>query len=483
MKIKNILLILILVLVPLFLNAQDEMLKNDSVMVNVSSPEGETTEVVKKDKDTVESQIEKINPEYSNVTFFMILDKPIENESSSLQSFLSGYDGIKIGFLYKRYEIVNIGYNGIRALFDRLGISNTETEDSVNEELPGRSEETDFALSPDDFEFMEGASPDETEDDDEVVERDTEEPRLTEYQLDIMKEKYLTALKLLSYHLETRCLIIITDYKEEWETLISDSTYQAYRNDEYPVIEIVGSLEEAKEKVDPLVNKVLTTYKDTESGMRQPVEARNVFLARSKPLYKPSADIPIKNEDLREFVPATYSAEPLPTPEVKERPRPKPRPKPKPKPKPRPKPKKKPKPKPKPKPMNKKEVPKVDVGIDYIDDVIDDIDEDLENIDSVEIPKREPVITRAELTGQSNIKPPYPPAAREFGLEGDVKIGVFVSDKGIPTKVIVLQSSGHDVLDKAAVNGAKKWRFKPATRDGVPQKDYIEKIISFRLDD
>jgi len=117
---------------------------------------------------------------------------------------------------------------------------------------------------------------------------------LTEYHLELMKKNLLTVLKLLSPHLETRCLIIITNYEKEWKKLISNTKYQAYKGDKYPVIKIVGNWEKVKNKVTPLVNKVLSTYISIETSVKQPVEKEKAFISKVKPLYSFSLDALVK---------------------------------------------------------------------------------------------------------------------------------------------------------------------------------------------
>jgi protein TonB len=43
------------------------------------------------------------------------------------------------------------------------------------------------------------------------------------------------------------------------------------------------------------------------------------------------------------------------------------------------------------------------------------------------------------------------------------------------------KSSGNAVLDKLALNAVRKWRFRPATRDGVPTESYLHVDVDFRV--
>jgi protein TonB len=60
-----------------------------------------------------------------------------------------------------------------------------------------------------------------------------------------------------------------------------------------------------------------------------------------------------------------------------------------------------------------------------------------------------------------NNPPPYPLLARMRGWEGDCVVRAVVSEKGIVVEAEVVTSSGHDILDSAAVGAIRKWVFTP----------------------
>jgi periplasmic protein TonB len=60
------------------------------------------------------------------------------------------------------------------------------------------------------------------------------------------------------------------------------------------------------------------------------------------------------------------------------------------------------------------------------------------------------------------------PQARLATLEGVVVLAVLVRSDGSAGDVRVRTTSGDQALDAAAVRAAETWRFRPATRDGVP---------------
>ncbi len=63
---------------------------------------------------------------------------------------------------------------------------------------------------------------------------------------------------------------------------------------------------------------------------------------------------------------------------------------------------------------------------------------------------------------------PYPADALEEGAGGDILLRIRISDAGRVDSVSVVTSSGHAVLDSAAVEGARLLRYRPAQHGGAP---------------
>ncbi len=63
---------------------------------------------------------------------------------------------------------------------------------------------------------------------------------------------------------------------------------------------------------------------------------------------------------------------------------------------------------------------------------------------------------------------PYPADALEEGAGGDILLRIRISDAGRVDSVSVVTSSGHAVLDSAAVEGARLLRYRPAQNGGAP---------------
>ena len=63
---------------------------------------------------------------------------------------------------------------------------------------------------------------------------------------------------------------------------------------------------------------------------------------------------------------------------------------------------------------------------------------------------------------------PYPAQALEEGVGGEILLRIRISDAGRVDSVSVVTSSGHAVLDSAAVEGARLLRYRPAEHGGAP---------------
>lgn len=90
---------------------------------------------------------------------------------------------------------------------------------------------------------------------------------------------------------------------------------------------------------------------------------------------------------------------------------------------------------------------------------------------------------RYSVPGLKNRPPRYPRKARKLGLEGRVILRVRVDEHGNATSVMIAQSSGHDILDRAARKAIGRWRFLPAEQRGRSLASTIEIPVSFRLED
>ncbi len=81
----------------------------------------------------------------------------------------------------------------------------------------------------------------------------------------------------------------------------------------------------------------------------------------------------------------------------------------------------------------------------------------------------------------NNPKPPYPALAIKLGLEGKVVILAEVLPSGKAGKVVIENSSGHELLDESALQTISKWQFASTRKDGVIANQVIRIPITFNL--
>ena len=79
-------------------------------------------------------------------------------------------------------------------------------------------------------------------------------------------------------------------------------------------------------------------------------------------------------------------------------------------------------------------------------------------------------------------RPAYPTVAIRRGYEGNVVLNVHVLPNGRPEEVTISKSSGHKVLDDAALKAVKKWKFVPAQRGFKAVSSWVKVPIEFRLE-
>lgn len=77
--------------------------------------------------------------------------------------------------------------------------------------------------------------------------------------------------------------------------------------------------------------------------------------------------------------------------------------------------------------------------------------------------------------------PPYPWLAKRMGIEGRVVLDVEILQNGNAGRIEIRQSSGHELLDQAAIKAVGGWRFDPARLAGAPTVAWAVVPISFRL--
>jgi protein TonB len=84
------------------------------------------------------------------------------------------------------------------------------------------------------------------------------------------------------------------------------------------------------------------------------------------------------------------------------------------------------------------------------------------------------VQTQAKPDYLRNPPPRYPPRAKRLKQQGVVFLNVWVSAKGRVQRLDIRKSSGFSMLDQAARESVKKWKFKPARQN---RKQVDSKVI------
>ncbi|MFH1981193.1 MAG: energy transducer TonB [Pseudomonadota bacterium] len=80
-----------------------------------------------------------------------------------------------------------------------------------------------------------------------------------------------------------------------------------------------------------------------------------------------------------------------------------------------------------------------------------------------------------------NEPPAYPLLARRRRLQGTVVLSVRVARNGRVDDIGIDESSGHAVLDAAAVASVRRWLFEPESMGGRPIDTWVRIPVSFRL--
>jgi protein TonB len=92
-----------------------------------------------------------------------------------------------------------------------------------------------------------------------------------------------------------------------------------------------------------------------------------------------------------------------------------------------------------------------------------------------------PVVREAMPLYRINPAPKYPRIARRRGYQGTVVLDVLVDRNGKVGDLRVYTTSGHSILDKAALTSVKDWAFEPGMRDDQKVEMWVRVPIRFQL--
>jgi protein TonB len=98
--------------------------------------------------------------------------------------------------------------------------------------------------------------------------------------------------------------------------------------------------------------------------------------------------------------------------------------------------------------------------------------------ESKPIPEEKEVVSALPRFRQ-NPQPRYPPIAKRRGYEGTTLLSLYVLEDGTVGEVVLKKTSGHSILDRAAVRAAEKWLFEPASTMGKAIPLWVDVPIRF----
>ena len=108
---------------------------------------------------------------------------------------------------------------------------------------------------------------------------------------------------------------------------------------------------------------------------------------------------------------------------------------------------------------------------------------DLGNTSAAEPLKPVPVETRADIDPRflHDLQPPYPPALERGEVEGVVTVRVQVGTDGRILAVELIRADDPAFFSATRDQALRRWRFKPALRDGVAVVSWVQKTVRFTI--
>lgn len=104
---------------------------------------------------------------------------------------------------------------------------------------------------------------------------------------------------------------------------------------------------------------------------------------------------------------------------------------------------------------------------------------------TVDPPKPAPVMVDAATDPRyaADLQPEYPAAMRRAGKEGQVVVKVLIGADGRVKDIQLVSSPDPAFFEATRRQALSRWRFKPATRDGIPYESWKTMRLGFRLTD
>jgi protein TonB len=94
-----------------------------------------------------------------------------------------------------------------------------------------------------------------------------------------------------------------------------------------------------------------------------------------------------------------------------------------------------------------------------------------------------PVLTDAAPLRGVVLQPEYPPTERRAGAEGAVTVRVLIGTDGRVKAVELVRTASDAFFDATRRYALSRWRFKPATRDGIPYESWRTMTVRFVLEE
>ena len=100
-------------------------------------------------------------------------------------------------------------------------------------------------------------------------------------------------------------------------------------------------------------------------------------------------------------------------------------------------------------------------------------------------PPKPPVMIGATVDPRysDSLQPPYPSSEIRAQTQGKLTARVLVGVDGRVKAIEILKTPSKGLSEATRRHALAKWRFKPATRDGVPYEDWMTMTLNFRLVD
>ena len=108
---------------------------------------------------------------------------------------------------------------------------------------------------------------------------------------------------------------------------------------------------------------------------------------------------------------------------------------------------------------------------------------DIGNTTAAEPAKPVPIETRADIDQRylRDLQPPYPLALERAEIEGKVTVRVQVGTDGRILAVELVRADDPAFFTATRDQALRRWRFKPASRDGVAIVSWVEKTVRFTI--